>query len=345
MASSRPHIYAFFRAVCLLAFATVSISAASAQTLEQVRKRGYLICAASQPQPGFAQKSAEGFWSGFDVDFCRAVSAAVFGDPGKVEFRPLGGNARFAQLQVGEVDVVARNAPWTMWRDISYQANYVGTSFFDGQTFIVRQSVGVVSAYELADLSVCVTAGGDDQNNLADFFFENQIEYTEVLYEDRTDLLVAYRSGLCDAVSAPASWLYAIMRNLSDPAVHRILPERISKSPLGPVVREGDDEWFNIVKWVLYAQLNAEELGVNSLNLESMAAVKTPAIRRFLGLESDFGKAIGLEPDWMQSVIGSVGNYGEMYDRNFGPQTGAELLRGPNALWTQGGLLFAPPIR
>lgn len=335
----------FQRLVCTAGFGVLSMAAASAQTLEAVRERGHLICAASQPMPGFAQRSAEGFWSGFDVDFCRAISAAIFGDPSKVEFRPLAGEARFAQLQVGEIDVVVRNAPWSQHRDTEYGVNYVGTSFFDGQAFIVPQSRGIVSAYELDNISVCVTTYGDDQSNLAEFFFENQIEYTEVLYEDRGDLAVAYRAGLCESVSASASWLYAIMRGLDDAAQHRVLPERISKEPLGPVVRGGDDEWFNIIRWILFAQLNAEELGVTSLNLESMANARNPAIQRLLGLETDFGEALHLDKEWAQYVLGAVGNYGEMYDRNFGPQTGAALVRGPNALWTQGGLLFAPPIR
>lgn len=322
-------------------------SAALAQTatLDVVRERGHLVCAAANPLPGFSQRSAEGLWSGFDVDFCRAVAAAVFGNPDLVEFRPLSGDSRFAQLQNGEIDLIVRNAAWTVRRDTGYGAHFVAISFFDGQAFMVPHSLGFVSAFELDQVSVCVVDGGDEINSMREFFFETQATYSEITYEDREDLGVAYQAGLCDAVSAPASWLYGIRRSLADPRTHHILPERISREPLGPVVREGDDEWFNIVKWTLFALINAEELGVTQLNLESMAEVKTPTIRRLLGLEADFGTSLRLPPDWMQNVIGAVGNYGEMFDRNFGPQTGAALLRGLNASWTQGGLIFAPPIR
>lgn len=332
-------------ALLVMFFVIATHTVASAQTLETVRERGHLICAAANPLPGFAQQSKEGLWSGFDVDFCRAVAAAVFSDPEKVEFRPLDGASRFAQLQVGEVDLISRNAPWTLQRDTRFQVHYTATSFIDGQSFMVRQSLGVVSAYELSDLSVCVIADGAESRSLGEFFFENQATYTEVPYEDREDLAVAYHAGLCDVVTASASWLNAIRLGLDDPAQHRILPERISKEPLGPMVRQGDDAWFNIVRWTLYVLLNAEELGVTSLNLDPLSEVTTPTIRRLLGLEDDFGAALGLSPDWMAQVIAAVGNYGEIYDRNFGSQTGVALLRGPNSLWTQGGLLYAMPIR
>lgn len=330
--------------LCGLA-AAMAIAPAQAATLDVVRERGHLICAAANPLPGFAQRNEEGLWSGFDVDFCRATAAAIFGDPNLVEFRPLMGSSRFAQLQNSEVDLIARNAAWTARRDTNYGAHFVAASFYDGQAFMVPQALGFVSAFELDDVSVCVVDGGDEINNMREFFFETQATYSEVIYDDREDLGVAYRAGLCNAISAPASWLYGIERALPDPANHRILPERISREPLGPVVREGDDEWFNIVKWTLFALINAEELGVTQANLESLAAVRTPAIRRLLGLEADFGTPLRLSPDWMKNVIQAVGNYGEMFDRNFGPQTGAALLRGLNASWTQGGLIFAPPVR
>lgn len=318
---------------------------AQAATLDDVRERGYLVCAAANPLPGFTQRSADGLWSGFDVDFCRAVAAAVFADPDLVEFRPLAGDSRFAQLQTGEIDLITRNAAWTASRDAGYGAHFVATSFFDGQAFLVSQTLGFVSAYELDDINVCVVAGSDDARNMREFFFETQATYTEITYDDREDLSVAYRAGLCNVVSASASWLYGIKRGMDEPATHRILPERISRSPLGPVVRQGDDEWFNIVRWTLFTLINAEELGVTQRNLESMAAARTPAIRRLLGIEADFGTALRLEPDWMMDVIAAVGNYGEMFDRNFGPQTGAALLRGFNANWIKGGLMVAPPVR
>lgn len=315
------------------------------KTLDTVRERGHLVCGATDSLPGFSQQSAEGFWSGFDVDVCRAIAAAVFNDPEKVEFRPLSGRSRFAQLQNAEIDVVARNGAWDILRDTNYDANYATISFYDGQAFLVPQSLGAVSAYELNDVTVCIVDNGDDLHNLRDFFFEIQASYTELTYEDREDLALAYLDGRCNVISAPLSWLYGIKRQVEDPANHRILPELISRLPLGPVVRAGDDEWFNIVRWTIFALINAEELGVTQRNLESLAAARTPNIRRLLGAEGDFGTALRLDADWMEHVIAAVGNYGELFDRNFGPQTGAALLRGPNSLWTQGGLLFAPPVR
>jgi general L-amino acid transport system substrate-binding protein len=319
-------------------------AAMAATTLETVRARGKLLCGAADPLPGFAQENKDGRWSGFDVDFCRAVAAAVFGSPDKVDFIPLTGTSRFALLQTGAIDLLARDAAWTMRRDAGYDASYVGASFFDGQGFLVHQSLNVVSAYELNKLRVCVLDGGDEVLNLRDFFFQNQAAYSEVLYEDRQDLAVAYEAGLCDAVSANVSWLYAMKRQLPDAAQHLILPERISKDSFGPVVRDGDDQWLNIVKWTLFTLIDAEEAGITADNIGSLAAAKTPTIRRMLGLEGRFGGALGLSPDFMKNIIAGVGNYGEIFDRNFGPNTGVPMLRGQNALWTRGGLLFAPPV-
>jgi general L-amino acid transport system substrate-binding protein len=313
-------------------------------TLQAVLNRGHLICAASDPIPGFAQQGADGLWSGFDVDFCRAVAAAIFGDPDKAEFRPLAGEARFADLQTGAVDLLARNGAWTLRRDTIYRASFVGTSFYDGQAIMVPASLGFVSAYELDDVSVCVLDDPDELANLREFFFQTQAAYSEVLYENREDLSVAYQQGLCNAVSAPSSVLQAIRRTLSEPATHRILPERISKEAFGPVVREGDDQWFEIVRWTLYALIQAEEIGVSQANIGSLEAAKTLAIRRFLGLEGELGPGIGLQPRFMNRVIAAVGNYGEIFDRNFGPSTGAAIPRGQNALWLNGGLLYAPPV-
>jgi len=331
-------------AACLFAvFAGAAVAqevAAPGPTLQAVLERGHLICATTDPLPGFAQTGVEGRWTGFDVDFCRAVAAAIFNDPNRMEFVPLSGVSRFAQLQTKEVDLVARNAPWTMRRDTGYGANYVAASFFDGQAFMVPQSLGVVSAFELDNVKVCVLDGGEDFANLREFFFTTQASYDEVLYESREDLAVAYRSGLCNAVSAPASWLNAIRRGLPESATHRILPERISKGAYGPVVRAGDDQWYDIVAWTLYGLINAEEFGVTSLNIESLAAAKTHKIRRLLGLEGTFGPALGLEKGFIANVIRHVGNYGEIFDRHFG----TAVVRGQNALWINGGLLYAPPV-
>lgn len=314
-------------------------------TLDTVRERGFLICGATNPLPGFAQQDAEGRWSGFDVDLCRAIGAAVLGDANLIEFRALRGETRFAPLQTDMVDVLTRNGPWTERRDTLYGARYVGTAFFDGQAFLVPQSLGVVSAFELDDISVCVIDGGEELERLQEFFFTNQASYTEVPYEDVSDLAVAYQAGLCQAVSASGRQLQAIRRVLPDPNAHRILPERISKELLGPVVREGDQQWFNIVRWTLYALINAEEVGITSLNIDSLSAARTPTVRRILGVEGDFGTPLGLKVSFMADAIRAVGNYAELYDRHFGPQTGAALLRGQNALWGNGGLLYAPPVR
>lgn len=313
-------------------------------TLAAVKARGHVICATSDPLAGFAQAGPDGLWSGFDVDLCRAVAVAIFGDPTKMEFVALSGDTRFAQLQTGAVDLIARNGPWTMRRDTGYGARYVGTSFFDGQAFMVPQSLGSVSAYELDDVTVCVLDGPEELAAIREFFFNTQATYSEVLYEDREDLAVAYRSGLCNAVSAPASWLNAIRKSLPEPATHRILPERISKGGFGPVVRSGDDQWFKIVQWTLFTLIDAEEAGVTMDNIGSLSAAKTHRIRRLLGLEGSYGPGIGLEPKFMANVIRQVGNYGEIFDRNFGPDTGAAVVRGQNALWSNGGLLYAPPI-
>lgn len=312
--------------------------------LETVRTRGYVICAATNPLPGFAQVSPEGLWSGFDVDLCRAVAAAIFGDPSRVEFRPLSGQSRFAHLTMGEVDLVVRNSPWTMSRDTQYGATYVATSFFDGQAFMVPDRLGVVSAYELEDVTICVASNSDSSRRLEEFFFFNQLGYDELLYEDREDLAVAYRSGECDTITGSASWLQAIRRSMPDPGSHSILPERLSKEPYGPVVRSDDVQWEAIVRRTLYALINAEEYGVTSVNIESMMSARTPAIRRLLGVEDDVGEDLGLRTTWMRDVIRSVGNYGEIYSRHFGAAAGTPLLRGQNALWLNGGLMYAPPV-
>jgi general L-amino acid transport system substrate-binding protein len=338
-------------AALLISLLFVTVAAAQEQlapagpTLAAIKARGHLICASTDPLPGFAQTDKSGLWTGFDVDFCRAVAVAIFNDPSKMEFVPLSGSSRFAQLQTGAVDLIARNGSWTMRRDTGFGAAYVGTSFYDGQAIMVPQSLGFVSAYELDNVSICVVDEPEQLANLSEFFFGTQATYNEVLYEDREDLTVAYRSGLCNAVSGPASWLDALRRELPDPAAQRILPERISKGAFGPMVRDGDDQWFHIVQWVLYALIDAEEVGVTSDNADSLKAAKTHSIRRLLGLEGpDFGAPLGLSRDFVTNVIKAVGNYGEIFQRNFGPSTSSGMVRGQNALWINGGLLYAPGI-
>lgn len=327
-----------------LIFALLALPA-SAQTLDAVRERGFLICGSSNPLAGFSQQDVDGRWSGFDVDLCRALAAAIFGNPDLIEFRSFRGEARFAPLQTGAVDVLMRNGAWTTGRDTRYGARYVTPAFFDGQAFLVPQSLGVVSAYELDDVSICVIDGAGELEALDEFFFSNQTGFSSVVYEDIADLATAYRAGLCQAISASGRQLQAIRRELADPNLHRILPERISKEVLGPVVRNGDDQWLKIVRWTVFALINAEEVGVTSLNIDSLSAARTPAVRRILGIEGDFGSGLGLRPTFLADAIRAVGNYSELYDRHFGPQTGAAMLRGQNALWGNGGLLYAPPVR
>ncbi len=335
-----------FKPVLLLAalLSGLAMPSAMAQTLEAVRDRGFLICGSSNPLAGFSQQDVDSRWSGFDVDLCRAVAAAIFGNPDLIEFRSYRGEARFAPLQTGSVDVLMRNGAWTAGRDTRFGARYVTPSFFDGQAFLVPQSLGVVSAYELDDVSICVVDAFGELAALDDFFFSNQTTFREVVYEESADLLTAYRAGLCQVISASGRQLQAMRRELQDPALHRILPERISKEVIGPVVREADDEWFEIVRWTIFALITAEEIGVTSLNIDSLSAARAPAVRRILGLEGNYGVGLGLRPTFMADAIRAVGNYSELYDRHFGAQTGAAMLRGQNALWSNGGLHYAPPI-
>ncbi|KQN72705.1 amino acid ABC transporter substrate-binding protein [Devosia sp. Leaf64] len=321
------------------------VVSAQANTLETIRERGFLVCGSSNPLAGFAQQDADGRWSGFDVDLCRALAAAVFNNPDLIEFRAFRGEARFAPLQTGAVDVLMRNGAWSAGRDLRYGARYVTPSFFDGQGFLVPQSMSIVSAYELNNVTVCVVDNGSAVQALEEFFFTNQTSYTDVIYEDIADLIVAYRANMCDVISASGRQLQAIRRELTDPSQHRILPERISKEVLGPVVPGGDDQWFEIVRWTIFALITAEEVGVTRLNVDSLLASRSADVRRLLGVEGDYGSALGLKSSFMSDAIRAEGNYAEIYDKNFGPQTGAAMLRGQNALWSNGGLLYAPPIR
>lgn len=332
------------RPLLLLAAILTLTLPASAQTLDTVRERGFLICGSSNSLAGFAQQDVDGRWSGFDVDLCRALAAGIFGNPDLIEFRSYRGEARFAPLQTGAVDVLMRNGAWTAGRDSKFGARYVVASFFDGQAFLVPQSLGVVSAYELDNVTICVADRSGELAALDEFFFSNQTSFTEVVYEEESDLAVAYRAGLCQVVSASGRQLQAIRRELTDPSQHRILPERITKEAIGPVVRDDDIAWFEIVRWTVFTLIAAEEAGVTSLNIDSLTAARSPVIRRLLGVEGDYGSGLGLRATFMTDAIRAVGNYSELYDRHFGPQTGAAMLRGQNALYSNGGLLYSPPI-
>ena len=327
------------------AVATLGVSAASAATLDDVKAKGFVQCGVSQGLPGFSNPDADGEWSGMDVDLCRGVAAAIFDDATAVKFTPLSAKERFTALQSGEIDVLSRNTTWTMSRDTQLGLNFAGINYFDGQGFMIRTEMNINSALELSGASICTNTGTTTELNVADYFRANNMEYELVAFEKSDEVVAAYDAGRCDVYTTDQSGLYAQRLKLTDPGAHKVLPEIISKEPLGPVVRQGDDQWFNIVKWVHFATLNAEELGVTMANVEEMKGSDNPSVRRLLGVEGEFGSDIGLENDWAAQVIAAVGNYGEVFDRNVGPDTPLAISRGVNALWSKGGLQYAPPIR
>ncbi|TCD14568.1 amino acid ABC transporter substrate-binding protein [Oricola cellulosilytica] len=320
-------------------------SAAFAATLDDVKAKGFVQCGVSQGLPGFSNPDADGNWSGLDVDLCRGVAAAIFGDGEAVKFTPLSAKERFTALQSGEIDVLSRNTTWTMSRDTQLGLNFAGVNYYDGQGFMVRTSMNINSALELSGASVCTNTGTTTELNVADYFRANNMEYELVAFEKADEVVAAYDAGRCDVYTTDQSGLYAQRLKLTDPGEHKVLPEIISKEPLGPVVRQGDDQWFNLVKWVHIATVNAEELGVTQANVDEMMAGDNPSVKRLLGSEGEFGSAIGLENDWGANVIKAVGNYGEIFDRNVGPDTPLGIARGVNALWSKGGLMYGPPIR
>ena len=322
-----------------------SAAFAQAKTLDTVKARGQLLCGVSTGLAGFAQPDDKGVWTGLDVEYCRALAAAVIGDPMKVTFKPLSAKERFTALQSGEVDILSRNTTWTIARDSSLGLSFAGVNFYDGQGFMVKKALGIKSAKELKGASVCVQTGTTTELNLADFFRTNKIDYKPVVFEKNDEIVAAYEAGRCDAYTTDASGLYAERLRMKVPADNIVLPDIISKEPLGPSVRQGDSQWFTIVKWVHYAMLNAEELGVTQKNVDEMGNSANPEIKRLLGKEGDFGKGLGLDNDWVVKIVKAVGNYGESYDRNVGSGSRLNIDRGLNKLWNQGGLQYAPPIR
>jgi general L-amino acid transport system substrate-binding protein len=327
--------------------AAVSLAAASATaaTLDDVKAKGHIQCGVSQGLIGFSQPDDANRWTGLDVDFCRAVAAAIFNDPEAVRFTPLTAKDRFTALQSGEVDILSRNTTWTMGRDTALGLKFAGVTYYDGQGFMVRKDLGVASAKELGGASVCTQTGTTTELNLADYFRANGMDYEVVAFENNDEVIAAYDAGRCDVFTTDASGLYATRLRFANPDEHMILPEIISKEPLGPVVRQGDDQWFNVVKWTYFALLNAEELGLTQANIDGMMDSDNPEIRRLVGAEGSFGEAIGLSNDWAVNIIKAVGNYGEVFNRNVGPDTPLEIERGVNALWTQGGIQYGMPIR
>jgi len=327
------------------AVSMTAATAASAGTLDDVKAKGYVQCGVSQGLPGFSNPDDKGNWSGLDVDFCRGLAAAIFGDATKVKFTPLSAKERFTALQSGEVDVLSRNTTWTMTRDTSLGLNFAGVNYYDGQGFMVRKSLGVTSALQLGGAAVCTNTGTTTELNVADYFRAHNMQYEVVAFEKADEVVQAYDSGRCDVYTTDQSGLYAQRLKLSNPDDNIVLPEIISKEPLGPVVRQGDDQWFNLVKWTHFAMLNAEELGVTSKNVDEMKSSTNPAIQRLLGGEGAFGEAVGVGNDWAYNIVKQVGNYGEVFDRNVGPDTPLGIARGLNALWDKGGIQYAPPIR
>ncbi len=326
--------------------ALVSLSAADAATLDTIRGRGTLLCGVSQGAPGFSTVNDKGEWAGMDVDFCRALAAAVLGDAAKVKFTPLSSKERFTSIQSGDVDILARNTTWTMSRDGGgIGLSFIGVLYYDGQGFMVKKSVGVDSAEKLNGAAVCTNAGTTTELNIADFFRTRNQKYDIVTFEKSDEAVAAYVAGRCDVYSTDASGLYGYRLRLANPDDHLILPEIISKEPLGPAVRQGDEQWFKIARWVLFALINAEELGVTSQNVDEMKNSPNPEIKRLLGVEGDFGEKLGMPKDWSYQAIKAVGNYGEIFERNVGAGSPMKIRRGLNNLWTKGGILYAPPVR
>jgi general L-amino acid transport system substrate-binding protein len=331
-----------FAIATVLAF---GMQAAGAQTLKAVKDRGQLVCGANGSLAGFGIPDPQGNWTGFDVDFCRAIAAAIFNDPTKVKFVPLTAANRFTALQSGEVDVLARNTTWTMSRDTSLGVDFAAVTYYDGQGFMVRKVLKVSSALELNDASVCVQQGTTTELNLADYFRSNHMSLKTVTFATVDEALKAYDSGRCDAYTTDSSGLYGSRVLLADPGANIVLPEIISKEPLSPAVRQGDDAWEDLVRWTHHAMVDAEELGVNKNNVDDQKNSTNPEIRRLLGLEGQFGEALGLTNDWAYRIIKAEGNYGESFERNVGQGSPLKIARGLNALWTKGGLQYGLPVR
>ena len=334
------------RLAALIALALMMVAhGATALTLKTVKERGVLNCGANGMLGGFGMPDAQGQWTGLDVDVCRAITAALLGDATKVKFFPLTAKDRFTALQSGEVDVLVRNTTWTSSRDTTLGLNFTGIDYYDGQGFMVRKNLKVNSALELSGASVCVQQGTTTELNLADYFRAHNMQLKSVTFATSDEAIKAYDSGRCDAFTTDASGLYAERLRLANPGDHMILPEIISKEPLGPAVRHGDDQWFDVVKWALFAMIDGEELGLTQKNIDQQANATNPDIKRFVGTEGNYGEQLGLSKDWAVKIIKQVGNYGESFERNVGQGSPLKIDRGLNRLWTKGGLQYAPPIR
>jgi len=333
----------------LLAAATLFLGLTGslhAATLDDIKARGALKCGVNPNLQGFAAKGEDSNWAGFDVDFCRAVAAAALGDPAKVEYVPLTAQQRFEAVANGTVDILARNTTWTMVRETMLKLRFPGISYHDGQGFIVKKLLGVTSALNLSGAAICFQTGTTSEPNVEDFFREKEMVFQPVRFEKLDDLIKAFDEGKCDTMTTDVSFLYAVRLRLTNPDDAIVLQDVISKEPLGPVIRQGDDQWFNIVRWTLFALINAEEMGITAASVDQFKAdSKRGDVRRLLGLEGSFGADMGLDADWATRAIKAVGNYGEIFERNLGEQTPLQISRGQNALWNAGGLLYAPPVR
>lgn len=339
------NIYMKTMLLCLSAVLVLTVSTVRAYTREEVVKRGQLRCGVSTSSPGFSSVDAQGRWTGLDVDICRAVAAAVLGDAEKVDFLPLAENESFTALLSGEVDVLSRHSAWTFTQDAALAVHFVGVSYYDGQGFLISTKLGAKQARDLKKVKVCSPVGSVSEINLIDYFERNKVDFKIVPYETLDLAVKGFAGGSCDVISLQQSQLYGLQISLADPGSAIVLPDVISKEPLGPVVRQGDDIWFDIVKWSLFAMLNAEELGITSGNIEEMRISNRLAVKRLFGLEKNGAKAIGLRRDWASLIIAQVGNYGEVFERNFGVKSPLKVDRGLNKLWTQGGLQYGPPLR
>ena len=329
-----------------IAAATLLAGAAGAGTVDDIKARGELICGSNIGLTGFGAPDANGNYAGFDVALCQAIAAAVLGDASKVKYVPTTGETRFTALSSGEVDILVRNSTWTFSRDNDLKFDFVAVNYYDGQGFMVKKSLGVSSAKELDGATICIQTGTTTELNLADYFKANGMTYTPVTVADDSEAARQYITGACDAYTTDASGLAASRASMADPAENVILPEIISKEPLGPVVRHGDNNWGDVVRWTFYALLTAEEKGITKANLEEVAASSTdPEVRRLLGIEGEQGAMMGLDGEWAKRAIAVNGNYGEIFEANIGAATPIGLARGLNALWTQGGLQYSPPFR
>lgn len=332
-------------AAVLVAAAAITYERYDTKTLKRTIRRGAVQCGVNSGLPGFSIPDDKGNWSGFDVDICRAVAAAIFDDPNKVNYTPLDASERFRELQKRKVDILSRNSTWSMSRETDYALHFAAVTYYDGEGFMLRKSRNIDSGLELGDSKVCVQSNTTTQLNVADYFRANNIKYQELNFAKLDDVMKAYDSGQCDVLTTDVSQLYALRLRLTKPVDHVILPDVISKEPLAPVVRQRDDDWLLIVKWTVYAMINAEELGVTSKNIDDALKSKKPDVMRLVGTEGAYGEELGLTKDWAARIIRHVGNYGEVYDRNVGEGSKLKIPRGLNQLWSAGGIQYAPPIR